>query len=337
MNRILIVNANWLGDVLFSTPAIRAVRKARPEAHLACLVPARCEAVLANNPHLDAVIVADDDTSFTAWPAAWALAARLRKEKFDTVIFFHRSKTKAFVARLAGIPERLGYDSSAARRGLTRSCPPPVPPYHRIDYFLGLVRALGFPDDGRVPDFFPRQKAAAELDALFRETGLQRAEPYVVVHAGGNWDLKRWPPEHFAAWIRLFRSRFPWKVILCGTAGETAVTEKIRSGFKGGEVVSLCGRTSLDALALLLKDAKLLISNDSGPIHLAATQKTPILGIFGPTSAADTGPVSEGSVRIVTKDVGCEVPCYFRSCDRRVCMEWITPQQAFAQAEGMLA
>jgi lipopolysaccharide heptosyltransferase II len=337
MSRILIVNVNWLGDVLFSTPAIRAVRKASPKAHVACLVPARCREVLANNPYLDQVLVADDDTSFAGWPAAFALASRLRKEKFDTAIFFHRSKTKAFVARLAGIPDRLGYDVHGARRGLTRACPPPAPPFHRIDYFLGLVYALGFPEDGRGPDFFPRHEAAAELDGLFREKGLRRGEPYVIVHAGGNWDLKRWPPAHFTEWIRLFRTRFPWKVVLCGTAGEIAVAEKIRSAFTGSEVVTLCGRTSLDALALLLKGAKLLISNDSGPIHLAATQKTPILGIFGPTSAAETGPVSEGPVRIVMKDVGCEVPCYFRECDRRVCMEWITPEQAFVEAQGMLA
>lgn len=337
MNRILVFNVNWLGDVLFSTPALRALRKARPGAHIACLVPARCREALANNPHVDEVIVADDDTSFFAWPRALALAVSLRARRFDTAIFFHRSKTKAFVARLAGIPERFGFDASAVRRGLTRAWPPPVPPFHRIDYFLGLVRAIGVPDDGRTPDFFPREEAERELDDLFREKGLRRDAPYVVVHAGGNWDLKRWPPAHFAEWIRLLRARRPWTAVLCGTASEAGVAESIVKEFPAGEAVSLGGRTSLDALALLLRGAKLLVSNDSGPLHLAATQKTPILGIFGPTSAAETGPISDGPLRIVSKDVGCEVPCYFRDCDRRVCMEWISPQEAFAEAESLLS
>jgi len=97
-------------------------------------------------------------------------------------------------------------------------------------------------------------------------------------------------------------------------------------------VVSLCGKTTLDVLARLLKGAEFLLSNDSGPIHLAASQKTKLIGLFGPTSPVLTGPVSDAPMSILWKDVGCEVPCYYRSCNYRVCMELVTPQEVFQKS-----
>jgi lipopolysaccharide heptosyltransferase II len=320
--RILIVNANWLGDVLFSTPALRALRKKFPEAHLACLAPARCAEVLRGNPHLDEVILCTDRDTVLSWPEFARVAWKLRKKRFDTVLFFHRSKTKALLARLAGIPERIGARSAS---GL-----------HRTDETLGMLASLGIPDDGRAPEFIPSEEARSRSAALLAEAGMAGNDPFVVVHAGGNWDLKRWPAAHFTEWMRLFLEHFPHKVILCGTAAESALCDEIRRPFDVRRVVSLCGRTTLGELAAVLGRAELLLSNDSGPIHLAASQRTPLVGLFGPTSPERTGPVSEGAVRIIQKDVGCQVPCYFRSCDHRVCMEWLSPREVFERTKELL-
>ena len=331
-----MVNANWLGDVLFSTPALRAIRKKFPEATLACLVPPRCVEVLRGNPHVNDVIACPDGDTVLSWPQLARVFFEVRKRRFDTAIFFHRSKTKVFLAWLAGIPERAGYRVGSRVRFLTKSFPEPQGRYHRTDYFLNLLRHLEIPEDGRTPDFVPAEKAEVRAQALLARHGVASREPYAVVHPGGNWDLKRWPVSHFAEWIRLFQAEFPHKVFLCGTSGEAALSDEIRSSFSHDRVISLCGETTLDELAAILRRARLLLSNDSGPIHLAASQKTPIVGLFGPTSAEETGPLSDGEVRILQKDVGCEVPCYFRACDHRVCMEWLTPAEAFEKTKELL-
>lgn len=321
--RILIVNVNWMGDVLFSTPAIRALRKRFPEGYLACMVPPRCADLLANNPYLNEVIVYRGDDSLLSFFEGLRMARELRSRRFDTAIFFHRSKSKAWMARLAGIPERHAFSQPRATR-------------HRADIFLNMIQNLAIPLDGRTPDFFPKKEAEAECTALLKECGVENGAPYVVVHPGGNWDLKRWPARFFVEWIRLFLREHPWRILICGTKPEETLAREIQSHFSQGEVASVCGKTSVDVLAFLLKRARFLISNDSGPIHLAASQRTKILGLFGPTSPAETGPLSDGKVLILHKDVGCEIPCYFRSCNYRVCMDWITPEEVFKKTTELL-
>lgn len=335
--RILIVGVNWLGDVLFLTPSLRALRKKFPQAVITCAVPLRAIPLLRNNPHLNEVMEWDDKiflwTPFKFLRLFW----RLRKRNFDAAIFFHRSKTKVWIAKLAGIPERVGYEARFRNGLLTRAFPMPAGRLHRLDIFLELIRQWGVPPDGRRLDFNARREAEAELSALLLKKGISSSDVYVVVHAGGNWELKRWPAGHFVRWIGLFLEKYPMKVVLCGTNPERALSEEIASHFTDGRVVSLCGQTSLDLLALLLKNSRLLVSNDSGPIHLAASQNVRILGLFGPTSVEETGPVSEAPLRILRKDVGCEIPCYFRSCRGRVCMEWLAPEEALAEAEELLS
>ncbi len=331
-HKILLVQQNWLGDVLFATPAIRAVRKKYPQAYIACLVPPRAAAVLQNNPHINEVIVCGDRLSFLSI-LFWKTVGSLRAQQFDAAIFFHRSKTRVWLACLGGIRERWGYARLGRTTLLTKAIELPKALSHKIDHFLHLVERLGIPPDGRRTEFVPKDGASAELEKIFSRSGLLASEPYAVVHAGGNWNLKRWPSEYFAQWIYLFLEQYGGKVILCGTSGEEVLAKKILSKFPDGQVVSFCGKTSLDALALLLKGAKLFLSNDSGPIHLAASQKTRLIGLFGPTSAAETGPVSEGLVKILQIDVGCRVPCYFESCNYRVCMDFLLPKEVFRQTQ----
>lgn len=332
--RILVVNVNWVGDALFSTPALRALKRSRPDARVSCLVPPRCRPVLERNPYVDEVLVAEEGRGPAGFLAAFALAARLRG-RFDTAIFFHRSSTRAFAVYLAGIPERIGIATPKRSGFLTRAVEAPPPGLHRIDGFLRLVEQIGVRPDGRRPDFFPEPGAGAAVDALLANHGLQARDGFAAVHAGGNWGPKRWPARHFAEWIRLFRKETGLPVVLCGTEGEKSVAGEILA--LAPEAVSMCGETSLSTLAELFRRAKVLVSNDSGPIHLASTQGTPTVGLFGPTSPDLTAPVSDAPVRFLFKDVGCEVPCYFRDCDLRVCMDWITPEEALTAAKEVMA
>ncbi len=327
MKKILIVNVNWVGDVLFSTPAIRAIRKKYPDSFISCLLPRRCEALLKNNPYLNELILIDDRRSLFSYAKALKIFFKIRSRHFDAAIFFHRSRTRIFFIKMAGVPVRLGYAKQPEKRFLTHVFPLPQHPLHKTDYFLNLLTAMGIAPDGRTPDFFPQKAARNPL----------AGERYVALHPGGNWLLKRWPAENFAQWIDGLSEKFPdTKIILCGTFAEKPLSDQIKSLCSSPRLVVMTGKTSLDELALLLKEARLLLSNDSGPIHLAASQKTPILGIFGPTHPDLTGPLSLGPVRILKKETGCQVPCYFRDCNYRVCMEWITPDEALQAASELL-
>ncbi len=327
--RLLVVSPNWAGDALFSTPALRALRKKYPQSRITCLAPARVKGILANNPHVNEVIVYDDRAPLAAFWRWAPLIARLQKMKFDTAVLLHNSATKAWLASSARIRERIGFEIPSKKRDLTLSVQLPERPLHRIDHYLYLLEKAGIPADGRQMEYVPAPEAEASLKKMLPPG------PYVVVHAGGNWELKRWPAEFFAEWIRLWRKDNKQRIVLCGTRSETTLTEKIASGFSKDEVLSLCGKTSFDELAFLLRGADLLLSNDSGPIHLAATQGTRILGLYGPTSPRLTGPVSRSPMTLAWKDVGCEVPCYFRACHHRACMEELRPGEIVEEAKRL--
>ena len=173
--KILIVGVNWLGDVLFLTPAIRALKAHFPEACFACAVPARCAGLLQNNPYLSEVIEWDDKIFLWTPFKFFSTLRRIKKRRFNSVIFFHRSKTKAFMAWLAGIRRRAGYEA-------------PFQDLHRTDHFLNLIKKMGVPPAGRTPDFFIKKGTEEELRGLLLEKGVALGEPYIVVHAGGNWE-----------------------------------------------------------------------------------------------------------------------------------------------------
>ena len=240
------------------------------------------------------------------------------------------------MARLAGIRERWGYWARGREGLLTNSVEPPAKKLHKIDYFLYLTEALGIASDGRLMEFAALPSAAAELKEILAKRGILPGDSYVVVHAGGNWNLKRWPEEYFAQWIYFILEKYGHKVLLCGSDHESEIAQRIIGQFPKGKVHSLCGKTSLDVQALLLKGAKLFLSNDSGPIHLAASQKTKLVGLYGPTSSRETGPVSAAPMKILHKDVGCLVPCYFKACDYRVCMDFLLPKEVFLESQALL-
>lgn len=324
--RLLIAGPNWLGDVLFSTPFVRALRKNFPDAFIAYATHARCHELVAKNPHIDEVL---DYSPLFAWEVA--------KRKFQAAYFLHPSRTKVFCARLAGVPERIGYATKRNKAQLTRPVEAPSS-LHKVDYFLNLLEACGLSGDGRQPEFFVGEGAERKGRDLLARKNIKNGGPYSIVHAGGNWLLKRWPEKKFAEWTKLYLGKFPQDmVLLCGTASEGGLVRSIQSLQPDPRVVSICGETDIETLAWLMKNARLVLSNDSGPIHLASSQQARILGLFGPTSLALTGPVLGAGSAVMQKDVGCEVPCYFQNCNYRVCMEWLTPEEVFGKTLELLA
>jgi lipopolysaccharide heptosyltransferase II len=323
MKRILIVNVNWRGDVLFSTPFIRALRKGCPDSFIATLVVPRCAAILNNNPHLNELIILDEEGKHKEIFGKLKLIKLLRARQFDTAFLLHRSFTRALLCRFAGIPQRIGYYTKKRAGLLTKNIPQPVQPLHKVEYFLNIAASCGIQAGSKDYDFFVSREDKDYVQTLLRENNLKENDFLVVINPGGNWNLKRWPKENFARLADSLIKDYQAGIIITGAAGDINLARDIAALMQGKPVI-LCGKTGLGQLAALMAAAKLVISNDSGPMHIAVSQKARTIALFGPTSAGITGPYGAGDYSVIQKNVGCEVPCYQLSCSDNRCMQAIT-------------
>jgi lipopolysaccharide heptosyltransferase II len=334
--RILIVNVNWIGDVIFSTPFISAVRAAYPGSRIACLVHPRCVEVLEGNPRIDDTIVYDEEGAHKGIAGKLKLALRLRRERFDTAFLLHRSFTKALLVFAAGIAERIGYPTK--RRGLllTKQVELPDEGTHKVEYFLNIARSCGMrPRDVRYE--FPVDDADRKhIVKLLRDNGIGEKDTLAVLCPGGNWDMKRWPWRNFARLTDMLASGLGAKVVISGAAKDTELAGRISSAAKQKPVVC-CGKTPLKTLGALLERADIVIANDTGPMHIAVAVGSRVIALFGPTSPELTGPYGLGTYKVIWKNTACETPCYDVTCSENACMALIEPEEVFEEAKRMLA
>ncbi len=336
LKRILVVCPNWLGDVLFATPFLRALKKAYPESELDVLLPHRVQEVLSHNAMIHEVIPYNERLNARSFFAGLSLSAKLRSRSYEAGILLSPSNTKSRLLRSAGIGVRAGFIRAGKDQAITHGVPEPVKALHKIDYFLSLATGLGVSACGREMDFLADQASAGSIKNKLHSVGVKAGEPYVVIHIGGNWHLKRWPLSHFAEWVKLWLQTQKGYVVICGTSSEQELSMRLSGDVSDKRLVSLCGQTSLSELSWLLKGARLVVSNDSGPAHLAASQQAPMIGLFGPTSADLTGPVSAAPLQLFQARVGCAVPCYYKTCSDHLCMRSITAQSVFQKAQEMI-
>lgn len=334
--RILIVGVNWLGDLIFMTPAIRAIRRAYPASTLMCLVPPRGQDLLRGNPHLNAVIPFRESRGLTGLLQWWPLVQRLKKERFDIAFLFHPSATRAAAVWAAGIPSRIGYRTGKRDWLLTKAIPhPPKDSVHKAMGYLGVVEGAGLPSDGLQYDFgiFPEDRVSAQ--ALLTGWGIGNQDRLVALHAGANWHLKRWSARNFASLADALSTQLNAKVLFVGGAEDLSLVEKIRSQMQTHPIVAT-GRTSLRQLGALLSRTQLLISNDSGPLHLGLAVGVPVIGLFGPTDPKLTGPLEAPRAATLVGSIGCPVPCYQLRCPVNLCMDQIRVDEVLARAAQML-
>ena len=169
--RILIIEVNWLGDVLFSTPLIRAVREHFGGAHITCMVAPRAREILKYNPHIDEIITYDEKGTHKSILGKIRLISALRKKDFDLAILLHRSFTKALMTLLAGARERIGYVTKKRRILLTRPVETPAEELHKVEYFLKIAESLGCDITNKNYEFFISDK---EKDLIIHDLGRQK-------------------------------------------------------------------------------------------------------------------------------------------------------------------
>lgn len=329
MKKILIFNVNWLGDVLFSTAVIRNLRYNFPGSYIACIIPPRCQPVLSGNPYLDEIIIYDEKGCHKGLFGRLNFVKTLKAKGFDIVFLLHRSFTRALIARLAGIPERVGYHTG--RRGflLTKKIYPPKKDIaHRAEYYLNIISSSGLAVVDRHLDFFTFPEDIKFVDNLLAKEGIKNSDFLVVLNPGGNWLPKRWPRGHWARLADGLITKFNAKVVISGSKQDLSLAVDIKAMMRQRPFIT-AGVLNIKHLSALCKRADLFITADTGPLHIAhASGAKKIIALFGPTSSKITGPVPlTSNVVILHKDTGCVIPCYRKSCKDSRCMKAITPEE----------
>ncbi len=323
-NKILVVNVNWVGDVIFSTPVFKALRKKYPQARISCLAVPRVKAVLEASPCLDEIIVYDERGRHWNPLGKLRLVLQLRQGHFDIAFLLHRSWTRAVLVFLAGISERVGYDTKKRGCLLTHKAGLLEGDVHRRDHYLNVIESYGVAVEDRACELTVLPQDRSRMEETLRHQGVTREDCLIVVNVGGNWDLKRWPEKNFGLLMHRLVTELHVKVIIPGAAKDVALAKRIAACSTVNPVV-LAGKTDLKQLMALMQRADLVISSDSGPLHMASGVGSMTIGLFGPTRPEITGPQGRGKTRILQKNMDCNRdPCYRLDCPDNVCMQAVT-------------
>ncbi len=336
--KILIVEVNWIGDVLFSTPAIRALKEKFPNSSISVLALPLTLDVLKGNPYINEIIVNDEEGRHQGFSGKLKLIRELRNKKFDLAVLFHRSVTRAAITWLSGILRRVGY--AKYRTGFFLTDPIPMLPRdssHRVDYYLGIVKNLGCDIKNRFYELWVSPQDEAWVDNFLKDKGGEGSSDFMVcLNPGGNWAPKRWPKENFSCLADLLIKELGAKVIFTGSKGDLELVRSIKQDMKLMPIIA-SGETNLKQLACLFKRAKIVVSGDSGPLHIAAAMGANVLALFGPTSPQITAPLGKGKIAVIRRDSECPIPCYTADCADNTCMRNITPQEVLVAIRELLA
>ncbi|MBI4343332.1 MAG: lipopolysaccharide heptosyltransferase II [Candidatus Omnitrophica bacterium] len=335
-----MIRLDRIGDVVLSTPVLAQLRAAYPQAFIAMMVRPACREVVDGHPAVNEVIFYEKEGAHRHPWASIRFALGLRRHRFDTALVLHPSNRSHWIPFLAGIPRRIGWRRKSGWL-LTHALPhrKQEGERHEADYTLELLRPLGLapqPPAAQVP-VSPRAQEAVER--LLAEAGVATHRRLVAIHPSASCVSKRWLADRFAQVAdRLIAEQ---EALVCLIAGpDDAPHAKAVAQLMRRPVVNLAGRLGLGELAALLRRCALLISNDSGPVHIAAAVGTPVVDIFGRNqrglSPARWGPLGPGHV-VLHKEVGC-VTCLAHECDINfLCLTELSAEEVYHAAVTVLS
>lgn len=324
MKKILVVNVNWLGDVIFASPIFRALKATYPGCHIATLAPSRVKGILSHVSDVDQFIAYDDRVTHRGILSKLRLVKEIRKERFDAVFLLHRSWSRACMMFFAGIPIRVGYDTKKRGCFLTHKIQYSQELLHRSDHYLSVIEAFGVKVADRRNVLLVKLLAKKSMEGILMKAGVGVDDYLIVINPGGNWDLKRWPAKNYSALIQALVDQENVKIVISGAKNDENLAQQIISQ-SNREVINLSGKMNLDHLVALLARANCLVSADSGPMHIACSVGTNVVGIFGPTRPEITGPRGTGRVILLQHERDCnKTACYNLKCDDNQCMKDIS-------------
>ena len=334
--RVVILAPNWLGDAVMALPAVADVRRHFPDAHLAVAARTSVAPVFTMVQGVDQVVTLTGGGGLRALTGWKGDAQVLAAGEFDTALLLPNSFAAAFAVSRAGIAERWGFATDRRAGWLTRAIPKPGAPMHQRAYYQALTTALGMAAGEPYARVVPNRERARQL---LKEIGLDPDEPFVVFAPGAAYGgAKQWLPKRFAELAATLIGDRGWSVLMVGTAADRPACASVAalmppSGTRLNRLIDLSGKSDLPSLAGLLAEARAVVSNDSGAMHLAGAVGTKVVAVFGPTRETHTFPLASGPdaprPTVITHDVFCR-PCMLRECpiDHR-CMTRITAREVF--------
>lgn len=334
---ILVRGVNWIGDAVMTIPALRALKRSLPDARIALLVKPWVAPLFEKDPDIDEIILYSDE--YRGLAGKIRLARRLKEYGFDSALLFQNAFDAALITFLARIKKRIGYSRDG--RGFLLTDPVAFDAgareLHHIDYYLNLVKKAGFSGMTELPwlflDIEERKGARRILEGLKR--------PLIALNPGAAYgSSKRWLPERFAEVANRVITELSGSVVLLGGPKEAGIADDILnhvdpSRVTHGSLQNLSGRTSLRELMAIIAESDVLVTNDSGPMHIGYAVGTPLVAIFGSTSPEHTGPVSKTDM-VIRKSIACS-PCFERECKKNklACMDLITTDEVYSAVKKL--
>ena len=334
-HHILLIKPSSLGDIVHAMPTCAAIRRAYPKARLTWLVKREWASLVERIDGVDRVWPVE--STFKGWLSQ---VSPLRAERFDLVVDLQGLFRSAAIGWLGGSPLLVGFANG--REGspwfYSRRVPVPQLEMHAVDRYLLVAKAVGAVESG-APEFRFRipQTDYEEVDRLLSRSGVTPEMSWVAMNVSARWPTKRWPAASFAEVADRLQQEGCGAVVMIGGPDERADVAAV-SGMMKTPAINLAGATTVGLLPALLSRASLLITNDSGPMHIAAAVGTAVVALFGPTSAVRTGPYGVGH-RVLATEISCR-PCLSRTCQNPVqleCLTRISHEQVFIAVRDQLA
>lgn len=339
--RIWVRGTNWVGDSILTLPALEALRRARPGADITLAVRPWVSGLFENSSAVDHIQIYDQSHQHRGWRGRSRFIAEMARNCFDIAILFPNSFESAYLAWRADIPERIGYATDGRSLLLTRrlNIRGGILHQHQTQYYLEILRQGGF-----ISSLPPVPRVSLEISEaqhqrarqLLATKGVSEDKLLVGLNPGAFYGTaKRWPPDRYAALADRFVDASGADVLIFGSASERTTADFIAHEMRYPAKI-FSGETTLGDLAALLKCCSLFVTNDSGPMHLAAAVGTRTVAIFGPTDEQTTAPLGPHT-RVVKHPVSCS-PCLLRECplDHR-CMTGVSVEDVYRVAADLLS
>lgn len=317
MEKILLIRLSSLGDIVLTTPAIRAIRSHHPNAYIAMLVAKQSAEILHHNPHLNELILFDRLAKNKDTGEMYRILRILREQKFSLSFDFQRKFRTELLIYLSGATERVGKGILSTIRV------PESGNKHATEHYFDLLNAAGIPTENRDLEVFLHESERSKARKLFKHVGISDEDLTVGLFPGAGWKLREWMPERFAAIGDKLVTQFNAKVVLFGGPNDIDIVNLITNTMDE-YAYNLAGKLNLRDLASCVEKCNLFVSNDTGPMHIATAVNTPTVALFGPGNHLRFQPI--GDIHsLIRHEVPCS-PCkqFTDKCKDNICMKGIT-------------
>ncbi len=321
-NKILVTNLMHIGDIVFITPFLHVLRKHAPHADITILVDKKTQDIVQHNPNINNIITIDKKGKDDNLKALWLIAAKLRTHSFDLTINLHPNERCSFLAAFSGAKQKVGVSAPLFRWLFGETYPFRLKEKDVlvVDAYLDILHQMGITDlahNGVEKFLSPKEITFAKEFYAANEVG--ENDKLIGLNVGGSWATKLWTTEGWAALADHYLKQ-GIKPVFFGGPMDIPMVEEILAKMQGTPILAT-GRTSLLQLAALISSCNVFVSGDSGPMHIASTQKVPIVAIYGPSDWSKFPPFTDKK-QIITAGLNCQ-PCNKHVCEHHSCMKQI--------------